>query len=495
MVHSAFATFDRLTTTVHGKPALPILGSLLLAAFAFALAQTLVAPAIPSLSREFDTTTSASSWVLTGFLLSASVSTPLAGKLGDLFGKARVLSILLLAFSLGAVICALADSIGQVIAGRVVMGVAGGVFPLAFGIINDEFPAEKRAVAIGLMSAMFGIGGGVGLPLSGVIVDNVDISWLFWIGLVALPAAVAVIFVVPASPPRERTRVDWRGALVLSVGLAALLLGITKANSWGWDSGATLAFVLGGAAVLVAFVPLQLRTEQPLVDMRVLSDRPVLATNLTGFLTGMAMFGSFLLVPQFAQTPQAAGYGFGMTVTQAGLIMVPSSIAMLVAGPLAGTFGTRFGFRAVLVAGTLFIAGSFTILAAAHETTFEFIVANILVGVGIAFAFASMANLIVSLVDRRDVGVATGINTIMRTMGGAFGTAIVTALLTADTIPGSPLPTENAYTEAFTISIGLSLLALLAALFIPRPGRGAEAPAGPRLGEPQPQPRPQAARA
>ena len=487
MGYSGFATFDRLTTTVHGKPAVPVIGSLLLAAFAFALAQTLVAPAIPSLTREFDTTSSASAWVLTGFLLSASVSTPLAGKLGDLFGKARVLSVLLLLFSTGSVICALAGSIEQVIAGRVVMGVAGGVFPLAFGIINDELRADHRAVAIGLMSAMFGIGGGIGLPLSGVIVDNLDISWLFWIGLVALPAAVAVIRVVPPSPPRERTRIDWLGAVLLSAGLATLLLGITKANGWGWDSASTLRCILGGVAILAVFVAVELRTAQPLVDMRVLAERPVLATNLTGFLTGVAMFGSFLLVPLFAQTPEAAGYGFGMTVTQAGLIMVPSSIAMLVAGPLAGTFGNRFGFRAVLLAGTLFCAASFSILALAHETTLEFIVANLLIGVGIAFAFASMANLIVNLVDPREVGIATGINTIMRTIGGAFGTAIVTALLTADTIPGSPLPTEHAYTEAFTISVGLSVLALFAALWIPRPRRGSEKPIGPQLGEPQAQ--------
>ena len=487
MGDSAFANFGDLTTTVHGKPALPVLGSLLLAAFTFALAQTLVAPAIPAFTREFDTTASSSAWVLTGFLLSALVCTPLAGKLGDLFGKARVLSALLIAFAVGATIAALASSIVVVSAGRVVWGAAGGVCPLAFGIINDELPAGSRAVAIGLMSAMFGIGGGIGLPLSGVIVDNLDISWLFWIALIALPAAFAVLRLVPPSPPRERTRIDWLGAAFLSAGLATLLLGITKANGWGWGSASTLACILGGLALLVVFVLVELRVRQPLVDMRVLSERPVLATNLTGFLTGVAMFGSFLLVPTFLQTPEATGYGFGMTTTAAGLLMVPSSVAMLVSGPLAGHLGNRIGFRTVLMIGTAFTAASFVVLALTHETKLEFIVANILVGIGIAFAFASMANLIVSLVDPREVGIATGINTIMRTVGGAFGTAIVTALLTADTLPGSPVPTEHAYTEAFTISIGMSLLALLAAFWIPRRGRGDEVPVGPRLGEREPQ--------
>ena len=380
-------------------------------------------------------------------------------------------------FCVGSVVSALATSIELVIAGRVVQGVAGGVFPLAFGIINDEFPAEKRAVAIGTMSAMFGIGGGIGLPLSGLIVDNVDISWLFWISLVALPAAIMVRVYVPASPPRERTKIDWLGAVLLSLGLAALLMGISKANVWGWGSGRTLGALLGGLAVIAVFVRVELRKDQPLVDMRVLAERPVLATNLTGFLVGVAMFGSFLLVPQFAQAPESTGYGFGMTVLQAGLIMIPSSVAMLIAGPVAGHAGNRFGFRAVLTAGTAAVALSFAILALWHATTFEFIVANVLIGIGIAFAFASMANLIVGLVHPSEVGIATGINSIMRTIGGAFGAAIVTALLTADTIPGSGLPTEHAYTEAFTISIGLSLLALAAALWIPRPDRRAPAPA------------------
>jgi len=467
------------TTTLHGKPAAPVIGSLLLAALVFALSQTLVAPALPAITREFGTTSTSSSWVLTGYLLSASVCTPLAGKLGDLFGKARVLTAVLLLFCIGSVVCALAGSIEMVILGRVVQGVAGGVFPLAFGIINDELPAERRAVAIGTMSAMFGIGGGIGLPLSGAIVDHVDMSWLFWIGLLALPAAVLVNRLVPPSPPRERTRIDWVGAALLSTGLAAVLLGISKANAWGWDSGRTLGALLGGLAILALFVRVELHRAQPLVDMRVLGERPVLATNLTGFLMGMAMFGSFLMIPMFAQTPESAGYGFGMTVLQSGLIMVPSSIVMLVCGPLGGVLGNRIGFRAVLTLGTMAVVLCFGLLTVAHATVWEFILANILVGVGISFSFASMANLIVGLVDAREVGIATGINAIMRTVGGAFGAAVVTALLSGDTIAGTAMPTEHAYTEAFAISGAISVLALLAALWIPRGGRPEAAPVAP----------------
>ena len=463
--------------TVHGRPAAPVLGALLLAALAYALSQTMVAPALPKIVDGYGTTRSSASWVLTGYLLSASVCTPLAGKLGDLFGKGRVLTWVLLIFSLGSVVCALGDSIGVVIAGRVIQGVAGGVFPLAFGIINDELPAEHRAVAIGLVSAMFGIGGGIGLPLSGVVVDNASLSWLFWIGLIALPAALAVWRLVPASPARARTRVDWRGAAVLSLGLVALLLGITKANSWGWTSAATIGLLAGGAVILVLFTALQRRTRDPLVDIGVLAQRPVLATNITAFLVGVAMFGSFLLIPQFAETARSNGYGFGMSVTSAGLVMLPSAASMLIAGPIGGKLGTRLGFRVVLALGSSLAAASFALLAALHTAVWSFLVAGLLLGFGISFAFAAMANLVVAAVDPGEVGIATGINTIARTVGGAFGAALVTALLTAETISGSDgIPTENAYTEAFIFSAVGALLALAACLAIPRTPRASAAP-------------------
>jgi EmrB/QacA subfamily drug resistance transporter len=480
-----------MTHTVHGKPVTPVLGALLLASLAFALSQTMVTPALPHITAEFNTTSSTSTWILTGYLLSASVCTPLAGKLGDLFGKGRVLAYVLAIFSIGSIVCATAGSIEQLIGGRLIQGVAGGVFPLAYGIINDELPGEKRAAAIGLVSAMFGIGGGIGLPLAGVIVDNAHMSWIFWIGLIAVPAAVAAWFLVPPSPARERTSVDWTGALVLSLGLVALLVGITKANQWGWGSPSTLGLMAAGVAVLVLFGWLELRTRNPLVDMRVFVERPVLATNGTGFLIGFAMFGSFLIVPAFAQTPESAGYGFGMSVTEAGLVMLPSAMMMLIAGPLGGKLGGRIGFRAVLAMGTILSGASFAVLAFAHEHVWEFILSGVLMGFGISFAFASMANLIVASVDPREVGIATGMNTVTRTVGGAFGAALVAALLTADTIPGTRgIPTEAAYTEAFAASTLGAALALAAALMIPRlrPKR-AHAPAA----QPQPQPQPEAA--
>jgi EmrB/QacA subfamily drug resistance transporter len=443
-----------------------ILVVLLLAGVSFALSQTLVIPALPEIGQDLGASSTAASWMLTGFLLSASVATPIVGKLGDLFGKGRVLTITLVVFSAGSVMCALAGSIGLMIAGRVIQGVAGGVFPLAFGIIRDTFPPERMATGLGMLSAIFGIGGGIGLPLSGVIVDNLDLSWLFWISLLALPAAVVAYRQVPPSPPVARTKIDWLGALLLSAALASVLLGVTEANEWGWGSVEILALLIGGAFLLLLWLRFEARLEQPLIELRILRRRAVATTNVAGLLVGFAMFSSFLLIPQFAQTPERVGYGFGYSVTGAGLILAPAAVAQFISGPLAGKLGAHIGFRPTLAAGGGFAAAAFAMLALEHSHPWHFIVASVFLGAGISFAFASMANLIVGAVPQRDVGIATGINTIMRTVGGAFGAAVATAILTGDTIGGG-LPSEDAYTIAFTLSAVGGLLAVGAALLVP----------------------------
>jgi len=203
--------------------------------------------------------------VLTGFLLSASVATPIVGKHGDLLGKGRMLTAVLLLFALGGAVCALAGSIGVLIGGRVIQGVAGGVFPLAFGIVRDTFPPERVASGLGLVPAIFGIGGGIGLPLSGVIVDNFDLSWLFWISLIALPAALAAHRLIPDDVTAERTRIDWAGAALLSSALAAVLLGVTEANRWGWDSPRTLGLIAGGLVLLVVWTRFETGRADPLI--------------------------------------------------------------------------------------------------------------------------------------------------------------------------------------------------------------------------------------
>ena len=469
-----------LTVPVAQRTA-PIISVLLLAGMAYALSQTMVFPALPSIADHFDAGPEATSWVLTAFFLAASVATPIFGKLGDLYGKDRVLPIVLGLLCVGSIMCALAPSIGWVIAGRAISGAAGGIFPLAFGIIRDTFPPLRVAGAIGLLSAVFGVGGGIGLPMSGILAEHAGVPWLFWSGvIIAFPAMVGVALLVPRSPRIPGATVDWIGGGLLSLSLVLLLLGVTEANSWGWGSPKTIALLVGGVGVLGIWLQVERVVEEPLIDLRLLRLRAVLATNVATFLIGFAMFSAFALIPRFVQAPESTGYGFGDSVTTAGLILLPSAIIQLIVGPVAGRLGAAFGFRVTLVTGCLAAVVSFVMLTFWHATAFQLLLAGIFLGAGVAFSFASMANLIVSAVPQSDVGIATGINTIMRTAGGAFGSAAVTAILAGSATGVDGLPTEGGYTAAFVASVVVGLLAVLAATFVPRPSAkpvGVPAPA------------------
>jgi EmrB/QacA subfamily drug resistance transporter len=470
------------------------LAVLAVAALAFALLQTMVAPALPAIARELHASTSSVTWVLTIYLLSASVTTPILGRLGDMFGKERVLVAVLVVLGIGTVVAALSSSLGMLIAGRAIQGAGGAIFPLAFGIIRDEFPPRRVGAGIGLISATFGIGGGGGLVLAGVIVDHLSYEWIFWMALVLIvPAIVATHFFVPESPIKSPARIDWAGAAGLGIGLSCVLLAVSQGHDWGWGSGRVLGLLAGGAAVLALWARFELRAPQPMVDMRMMRLRGVWTTNLTALLTGFGMFGAFLLLPQLVQMPPAAGFGFGATVTEAGLFLLPSAAVMLVAGPLAGALASRFGGRVPLLLGVSIAAASFVVMAAAHGERWEIYLASALNGTGIGLSFAAMATLIVDAVPQGQTGVATGMNTIMRTIGGALG-AQVAASVVSSHIGAGGLPQESGFVAAFIVSAGALGLAVVAGLLVP--GRRASAAAAavavavphgqPQLGEPRP---------
>jgi EmrB/QacA subfamily drug resistance transporter len=437
-------------------------------ALAYAVSQTMVAPALPAIQEDLHTTTTGVTWVLTVYLLTASIATPVLGRLGDMFGKEHMLVVVLVMFALGSLVAALSHSIGVLVAGRAIQGFAGAVFPLAFGIIRDEFPPERVAQGIGLISATFGIGGGVGLVAAGAIVDHLSYEWIFWIAfIVTAIAVVCTLLFVPESPIKVPAKIDWAGAALLSVGLGALLLGISEGPRWGWTSAKTLGLFSASVVAFVAWVRFELRVPAPLVDMRMMRRRGVWTTNLAGLLVGFGMFGSFILIPQFVQAPPEAGYGFDATVTEAGLILLPSTAVMLFAGPIAGWLGGRLGSRLPLLIGTLLSACAFALIALAHDHRWELYIGTALMGAGIGFAFAAMANLIVEAVDPTETGVATGMNTIMRTVGGSLGGQISATIVSASVIAGTHIAQESGYTIAFLLSSAVMVLAFCATLLVP----------------------------
>jgi EmrB/QacA subfamily drug resistance transporter len=443
------------------------LAILTVAGAAYSLQQTMVVPALPALQRDLHTTTTWVTWVLTVFLLVASVATPILGKLGDQYGKEHVLVYSLLIFLVGCVGAAAAWNIWSLIAFRAVQGAAGAVFPLSFGIIRDEFPREKVGVAIGLISAVFGVGGGLGIVFSGLIVDHLSWRWLFIVGAIAVAAATVLVWrFVPESPIKTPSRVDVLGAALLSVGLVALLLALTEGESWGWASGRILGLFGLSALFLVAWAVGELRVAEPMVDMRMLARREVLFTNVTALIAGFAMFGSFVLVPNFVETPHnlprslrgLVSYGFDASATKAGLYLLPCSILLLVAGPVAGVFGKRAGAKWPLAAGMGAVGLAAAMLAVWNDRPWQILAAMPVLGVGIGFAYAAMATLITEAVRPTETGVATGMNTVMRTVGGVVGGQAGAALLAAHTIGRTKIPSVSGFEVAFGASAVAALV-------------------------------------
>ncbi|HKE77693.1 MAG TPA: MFS transporter [Solirubrobacteraceae bacterium] len=449
---------------------------LALAGITFALLQSLVAPALPEIQRDLNTSATAVAWILTAYLLSASILTPIVGRLGDMFGKEHTLVAALVVLGLGTLLAALASSIGVLIVARVIQGCGGAIFPLAFGIIRDEFPRERVAQGIALISALLGIGGGLGIVLAGPIVDSLSYHWLFWIPLVLVAiATVMTLLYVPESPIKSPGKINWGGAVLLSGWLVCLLVGISEGSSWGWGDPRTLGLFFGAAVLLVAWVVNELHVAEPLVDMAMMRARSVWTVNLAAFLVGAGMYSSFILLPEFTEAPKAAGYGFAANVTQAGLFLLPSTVAMLLISPLAGRMANRVGSRVPLILGSLITCIAFAFMGLAHDEPWQIYVGSALLGAGIGLAFASLANLIVEAVRPEQTGVATGMNTVMRSIGGSVGTQ-VGASIVAGTVVANGLPTEQGFTAAFLVAAGACGLAALASLAVPRPSRPAARP-------------------
>jgi EmrB/QacA subfamily drug resistance transporter len=440
---------------------------LAVAALAFALGQTTVVPAIPALMKALHTDASGVTWTLTGYLVAAAVFTPLVGRLGDMYGKRRMLVVALVAFAAGSVVSAVSAQLWVVVGGRVVQGVGGGIFPLCFAIIRDEFPRERVARGIGLMSAIAGIGGGLGLVLGGVLVDQVSYHWIFWLGAVmGAAAAVATELFVPESPVRTPAKLDVRGALVLAVGLVLPLVAIAQAHQVGWGSARTLGLIGGGLAVLAAWVVLEQHTPQPLADIAALAKPPVLLTNVTTLLVGFGMFGSFILIPTLAESPRSTGYGFGVDATHAGLLLLPGSLAMLLLGPLSGIVGSRVGNKVPLAAGGTLTGLGLALLAVAHGGQAEIIGFSTLMSGGIGLAYAAMPNLIIDAVPLHQTGEATGFNALVRSVGSSLGSQVCATVLAASAV--GDIPRDSGFTHAFAVSAVVAACAGAVAIVIPR---------------------------
>jgi MFS family permease len=455
--------------TANREPRSPnlILAALLLASVCYSLLQSLVVPALPALQREFGASRTGVAWIFTVLLLVSCVVTPVAGRLGDMFGKRRVLIVVMVVLALGTLLSAIATTLAVMIAGRAIQGAGGAIFPLAFGVIREQLPARRVPTGIAFVSSILGLGGAVGIVLAGPVLEHLSYHWLFWFPfLIAVAATLLVVTVVPESPERALGSVNWPAAIFFSGSLTCFLLAISQAPSWGWVSERTIALV-GVAGVLAGG---WLRRERdavyPLVDLKLLRLRGVWTANAAVFLFGWSTYAGWVLLPQFVEAPVDGGYGFGASVTAAGLFMLPWTFGVFVASALGGRLSATFGAKWPLAAGSLTAMAGFGLLVVANDRSWTVYVASGVIGVGIGLAFSSSTNLVVESVPLTDTSVATGTNVIVRIAGGVIGTQVAVSIVASHTNSASQ-PHEHGYLIAFLVSVLLLVPAAVIALHAP----------------------------
>jgi EmrB/QacA subfamily drug resistance transporter len=434
---------------------------------AYALLQSLVLPVLSTVQHQLHTSQSTVTWVLTAYLLSASVMTPILGRVGDMFGKERVFVFSLLALAVGSALAALAPNIGVMIIARAIQGIGGGVLPVGFGIVRDEFPADRVASLVGILAAETAVAGGLGIVLAGPIVSALSWRWLFWLPMIAtiIAAAGAVVF-IPKSPVRSPGKISWLPALLLSGWLVALLVPLSEGSDWGWASARVLGLLAVAVVLAAAWVWFETRATTPLIDMKMMRIPAVWTNNLVALLIGIGMYATWAFMPEFVQTPASAGYGFGASILQTGLLLLPSTVTSFFGGLVAGPLTARLGGKALVIAGCLVGGASMAMLAFAHAHEWEIYLATGIMGIGFAFAFSAMTALVVIAVPAEQTGAASGMNANIRTIGGSIGSAVMASIVTARLEP-SGLPKESGYTTGFAVlALGL-VVAALAALLIP----------------------------
>lgn len=461
-------------TTRPARPA-ALLTALVVVVLSYGLMQTMLVPTLDVLQRELRTSAAGASWaVLSATLLSSAVITPVLGRLADRHGRRRVLLWTLGVYLMGTLGALVAPNIGVLIATRAVQGVSLALLPLSFAIIRESLPPRWVPFGLALTSGLVGGTAGVGLLLGGVVTDHASWRWLFVLGsgLVALAWLLSALF-VPASRVRSAGRPDLPGVLVLTVGLAALLLGLTEGSSWGWSSPTVLGLFATAVLALWMFTVVERRVAEPVLDIQLLTHRPLLVAHVGALALGVNQFVFYVLLPKLAELPHDApatgrgvSYGFGSTVTGAALLLLPGTLLTLPASWLAPRLERRLGMRSPLLLGLSLAALGGLLLALAHSAGWQVLCCYLVCGVGYGFAMAALPRLVNHASPAAHSGSANSVNTIARTLGGAVGSQAGVAVLTSVTLAGTSLPSETAFTVAFLLAAGTAALGSVLALCV-----------------------------
>jgi MFS family permease len=437
----------------------PVVTVLALGSLVVSLTQTLVVPVLPTLPATLHVTASTASWLVTVTVVVAAACNPVLGRLGDQFGVRRMILVAQALFVVGSLVCALTTNVTLLIVGRGLQGVSTAGIPLSISLIARLLPPSSRASGVALVSAMLGIGGAIGLPMSGLIAETWGFHGLFWVAAaIGVPTLVATRLLVPDVPTLDvRSRIDATGGALLLLSVTCLLVPLSRGNQWGWAAPMTIALLGLGVAGGVGFVWFELRQRFPMVDIRLARQRSIARTNIASVLVGFGLFVSFLGTTAVLQAPRSTGYGFGMTVLQAGLLQLPGGLVMAGLSPVSARIINRHGARVAMLVGTLILSTGFCLRVFLDEHLWEVVGCAIVITCGTAIAYAAMPSLILAATPSGQEASATGLNALARLLGTSASSAAFGALTVGAAV--TDLPTRSAYTLFFGLGAVTSLLA------------------------------------
>jgi MFS family permease len=442
-----------------------------LGALMAALTQTLVIPVLPVIARSIGASTTQAQWLLTSTLLVAAVSVPIIGRFADMLGRRFMLLVCLAGLAVGSVVDALTSDTTLMIVGRAITGISAAAIPLGISLLASVLPTERKASATGLISAMLGVGGALGLPLAGLLADNVDYHVLYWIGAVGAVVSLGlVMLLVGEAKIGEQTSVDLPGILLLAAGLVCLVLPLSEGGTWGWGAPATVILLVAAVVLLVLLALVERRAATPLINMRALTNAPIAMTNVASVFVGFALFASFVGTSNYVQAPTVTGYGFGSSVLVAGLCLLPSGVLMLLLAPLTPRLSARWGAGRVLALAGIIIAVGLVMRIILVHSLWQVIVGTAVIGAGTGIGYAMLPTLINSFTPAEDLAAANGINSLARSLGSTLASAVGGSILASVTITlgGFNVPSLSAYRILFAICAGAAIAAAILGMVVGR---------------------------
>ncbi len=442
----------------------------------------MLTPSLPTIEANFGVDTAQVTLIISAYAAAGVALSPIIGKLGDIHGKRKMMVVVMFTYAAAVTVTGFSPTFGFMVAARTVQGVGLTIMPLGMSLMREEFPREMVPRAQGILSAMFGIGFAISLPLGSLVSQDYGWRWTYHSAVpFVILMAVLVFLLVKESPYRRPdTKVDYLGATFLGLALAGIVAALSQGESWGWTSPLTLGFAAFGVAMFAPFALVERRLtvqkREPIVDMHLLAERNVTVTNIVLTVAGLGMYMAlFTLIYQFEYPLASGGYNAlcvsplncNFAILTAGIDILPLAVGMTVVALIASVVVSRVGVKPLALAGGLITALGFALEA--YATTLDAaLVIEVVVGAGIGLLNASIINLLVLTVHPKDMGQATAMNNVFRNVGGSVGAPIAGSLLATYLLTSGPFtglaPDHLAFQYAFLIAAVITVIGALTVL-------------------------------